>query len=82
MISQTITEPVQSSIFIVDDNPQNLQVLGKILLENRFKIEFSTSGEAALEWLKKRNSTLFSLTLICPEWMGMKCAGGYGQTLI
>jgi two-component system sensor histidine kinase/response regulator len=70
MMSQPVVEPVQSSIFIVDDNPQNLQVLGKILLENRFKIEFSTSGEAALEWLKKKKFDLILLDINMPGMDG------------
>ena len=56
------------SILIVDDNPHNLQVLGKLLRENDFTIEFATSGEAALVWLKKK---LFDLVLLDINMPGM-----------
>ena len=55
MTSQEISQLSESAILIVDDNPENLQVLGKILQENKFEIEFAINGEAALVWLKKRS---------------------------
>jgi CheY-like chemotaxis protein len=51
---QNKIQSLAPAILIVDDNPQNLQVLGRILLENGYKIEFSTSGKAALNWLKTK----------------------------
>jgi DNA-binding response OmpR family regulator/anti-sigma regulatory factor (Ser/Thr protein kinase) len=50
-----------SRILIVDDNSMNLQVLGKILMSEHFKVEFAVSGEAALEWL---NSSKFDIVLL------------------
>jgi DNA-binding response OmpR family regulator len=61
-------DPKQYSILIIDDNPHNLQVLGKLLRENNFAIEFATSGEAALVWLKNR---LFDLILLDINMPGM-----------
>jgi two-component system, sensor histidine kinase and response regulator len=56
------------SILIVDDNPQNLEVLGKLLHENCFEVEFAMSGEATIEWL---NSRLFDLILLDINMPGM-----------
>jgi len=56
------------SILIVDDNPQNLQVLGKMLQENEFEIEFATNGNAALDWL---NTSPFDLILLDINMPGM-----------
>lgn len=56
------------SVLIVDDNPQNLQVLGKLLKENNYRIEFATSGMAALEWIGRR---LFDLILLDINMPGM-----------
>ena len=61
-----------STILIVDDNPQNLQVLGKILMENNYKIEFSTNGEAALKWLETRHFDLVLLDINMPGMDGFE----------
>lgn len=51
----------QHRILIVDDNPRNLQVLGRILQEKNYAIEFATNGLAALEWL---DNSVFDLILL------------------
>lgn len=56
------------SILIVDDNPHNLQILGNILQENNFEIEFAISGEAAIKWLQIK---LFDLILLDINMPGM-----------
>ena len=56
------------SILIVDDNPHNLQVLGKLLKDNNYRIEFATNGDAAFEWLNKR---LFDIILLDINMPGM-----------
>jgi two-component system, sensor histidine kinase and response regulator len=56
------------SVLIVDDNSNNLQVLGKLLQENSFKIEFATNGETALAWLEKK---LFDIILLDINMPGM-----------
>lgn len=68
MTNQEISQSPESAILIVDDNPQNLQVLGKILQENKYVIEFAISGEVALVWLKKRQ---FDLILLDINMTGM-----------
>lgn len=68
-------DEIQSStpvILIVDDNPQNLQVLGKLLQENKYEIEFSTSGAAALVWLRKRKFDLILLDINMPGMSGFE----------
>lgn len=62
----------QESLLIVDDNPQNLQVLGKLLKENNYKIEFATNGEGALEWIKKKLFDLILLDINMPEMNGFE----------
>ena len=59
-------------ILLVDDNPQNLQVLGKLLLEEKYKIEFAVNGESALEWLKNRQFDLVLLDLNMPGMNGFE----------
>jgi two-component system sensor histidine kinase/response regulator len=67
-----ITQSLFPAILIVDDNPQNLQVLGKILMENNYKIEFSTSGQAALEWIKTKQFDLILLDINMPGMDGFE----------
>ncbi len=72
MTNQEISQQSESAILIVDDNPQNLQVLGKILQENKFEIEFAINGEAALVWLKKRQFDLILLDINMPGMNGFE----------
>jgi two-component system, sensor histidine kinase and response regulator len=59
-----------TSILIVDDNPQNLQVLGRLLQERNCEIEFATNGIAALDWLDSRKFDLVLLDINMPEMDG------------
>lgn len=72
MTSQDMTESFSPSILIVDDNPHNLQVLGMLLQENRYEIEFTTNGEAALEWLNTRQFDLILLDINMPGMNGFE----------
>jgi two-component system, sensor histidine kinase and response regulator len=60
------------SILIVDDNPQNLQVLGRLLQEKLYEIEFATNGVAALDWLNSRQFDLVLLDINMPEMDGFE----------
>lgn len=71
MTSQVI-QSFPPAILIVDDNPQNLQVLGKILMGNNYKIEFATSGEAALDWLTTNQFDLILLDINMPAMNGFE----------
>jgi two-component system sensor histidine kinase/response regulator len=63
------------SILIVDDNPKNLQLLGKVLQENKYHIEFSTNGKAALEFIKIKKFDLILLDINMPGLSGFEvCA--------
>jgi two-component system, sensor histidine kinase and response regulator len=59
-------------ILLVDDNPRNLQVLGKLLQEEKYEIEFAVNGEAALEWLKVKQFDLILLDLNMPGMNGFE----------
>jgi two-component system sensor histidine kinase/response regulator len=64
--------PHDSLILIVDDNPQNLQVLGKQLKEKNYKIEFAVNGPAALEFLEKKRFDLILLDINMPGMSGFE----------
>ena len=57
-------------ILLVDDNPQNLQVLANLLQEEKYGIEFAVNGEAALDWLKNRQFDLVLLDINMPGMNG------------
>ncbi|MBK9391997.1 MAG: hybrid sensor histidine kinase/response regulator [Bacteroidetes bacterium] len=65
-------DPVSAYILIVDDNPQNLQVLGKLLIENKYRIEFAINGEGALEWISKIPFDLILLDINMPGMNGFE----------
>jgi DNA-binding response OmpR family regulator len=64
--------PDSPFILLVDDNPQNLQVLGKLLQEEKYEIEFAVNGEATLEWLKNKQFDLILLDLNMPGMNGFE----------
>jgi two-component system, sensor histidine kinase and response regulator len=65
------SEPLTgTSILIVDDNPQNLQVLGRLLQERNCEIEFAISGVAALDWLDSKKFDLVLLDINMPGMDG------------
>ena len=72
MTSCNVEQSSTDTILIVDDNPQNLQVLAKILQENNYEIEFATNGEAALKWLKDRKFDLILLDINMPGMNGFE----------
>jgi signal transduction histidine kinase len=70
MASLDIDQSVESTILIVDDNSQNLKLLGNILKENNFKVEFATNGISALDWIRKKQFDLILLDINMPKMDG------------
>jgi DNA-binding response OmpR family regulator len=59
-------------ILIVDDVPKNIQLLGSILKEENYELEFATSGKEALEWLDSKPFDLVLLDIMMPEMDGFE----------
>lgn len=57
-------------ILIVDDTPQNIQVLGNILYEKGYNISLSPSGSHALQSVKSQAPDLILLDILMPEMNG------------
>ncbi|MEX0987414.1 MAG: hybrid sensor histidine kinase/response regulator [Bacteroidales bacterium] len=57
-------------ILIVDDNPQNLQVLGNLLRGLDYHVEFAMDGHAALSWLTNKAFSLILLDINMPGMSG------------
>ncbi len=62
----------EQSILIVDDVPKNIQLLGSILKEEAYELEFATSGKEALEWLGSKPFDLVLLDIMMPEMDGFE----------
>lgn len=54
------------SILIVDDNENNLKVIGKMLYDQNFKIALAKSGQEALIYVKKTEYDLILLDIMMP----------------
>ena len=65
-------KPEEQSILIVDDVPKNIQLLGSILKEESYELEFATSGKEALEWLDSKQFDLVLLDIMMPEMDGFE----------
>ena len=57
-------------ILAVDDNPRNLQFLGKLLSDNGFEVAMAQSGQQALNFIRKNDPDLILLDIMMPEMDG------------
>jgi len=62
----------KTSILIVDDNPQNLQLMGSIIYEKGYNVSVSTSGANALESISMQLPDLILLDIQMPEMDGFE----------
>ena len=66
------TDSMVPAILIVDDNPKNLQVLGKLLQEEKYDVEFAVDGESALGWVNNKEFDLILLDINMPGMNGFE----------
>ncbi len=59
-----------ASILIIDDIPQNIQVLGSFLSTHNYNISFATSAKEALNLLNENQYDLLLLDVMMPEING------------
>jgi len=67
VIAMNIRKPL---ILAVDDNPQNLQFLGKLLSDNGYEVGMGQNGLQALNFVKKNEPDLILLDIMMPEMDG------------
>ncbi|MFP4528419.1 MAG: response regulator [Candidatus Kapaibacterium sp.] len=63
---------LKGSVLIVDDIPENLQVVGNILMKKGLDIGFATSGQEALENVAYNKPDLILLDIMMPGMNGME----------
>ncbi len=66
------TEKKDELILIVDDTKENLQVLGNILRDNKYKIALASNGAEALTLVSKRLPDLILLDVMMPDMDGFE----------
>jgi len=60
-------------VLIVDDNPQNLKVLGNVLKQNTsYSLAFAMNGEEALEYIQKKLPDMILLDVMMPGLDGFQ----------
>jgi DNA-binding response OmpR family regulator len=64
--------PKHSHILIVDDNPENIRVLGAALQQNRYKITVAPNGETAVKMAEKHLPDLILLDVMMPDLNGFE----------
>jgi len=61
---------MKNKVLIVDDNTNNLSVLGNILLSNNFAVQVAENGNAAIQMVKKKQPDLILLDINMPGISG------------
>lgn len=69
MIVAELPNPV---ILIVDDNPENINVLGQILRADNCQVEFAVNGLSALEWIDSKKFDIIILDVNMPGMNGFE----------
>jgi len=57
---------VPLTILLVDDEPQNLQLLGNVLKKEGYSLEFAMNGDQALKWINSQQFALILLDIMMP----------------
>ena len=65
-------DPHNRSILIVDDNPQNIQLVASHLKEEGYRISFSQSGQDVLKKIENATFDLILLDIMMPEMDGFE----------
>lgn len=59
-------------ILVVDDNPQNIQIVGNLLRGKGYELGIALNGVDALKFLEQRHPDLILLDIMMPEMDGLQ----------
>ncbi len=59
-------------ILIVDDNPDNITILGTLLTKNEYEVGATSNGYKALKFIKNRLPDLILLDIMMPGMDGFE----------
>ncbi|CAD7770890.1 Sensor histidine kinase RcsC [Candidatus Methanoperedenaceae archaeon GB37] len=62
----------KGQILVVDDNPQNLRVLGSMLKENGYRVALAENGIEAVKYAADKDPDLILLDIMMPEMDGIE----------
>jgi DNA-binding response OmpR family regulator len=62
----------KSLILVVDDKPQNLQFLGKLLSDNEYEVGMAQNGKQALNFVGRNEPDLILLDIMMPDMDGIE----------
>jgi CheY-like chemotaxis protein len=65
-------EPVLRPILVVDDNPQDREILCTVLETERYPVIPISSGQQAIDWLRSNKAALVLLDLMMPDVSGFE----------
>ena len=63
---------IQRSILIVDDEPSNIQLIGKILKKLKHSVAYVLNGKSAIEIVKEKKFDLILLDIMLPDIDGFE----------
>jgi PleD family two-component response regulator len=68
----TINQNTDNTILVVDDNPDNLRLISRILKDSHYKIRLAPNGERALATIRKEAPDLILLDIMMPVMDGFE----------
>ena len=71
-MSPHMTENRKANILVVDDNPQNLKVVGSMLKDKGYQLSIALSGEDSIKYLEKNRADLILLDIMMPGMDGFE----------
>ena len=61
-----------SLILVVDDDPQNIQMLGTLLRNEKYQVSIAMNGQQALERVRHASPDLILLDVLMPDMDGIE----------
>ncbi|OFX38624.1 MAG: hypothetical protein A2X08_17980 [Bacteroidetes bacterium GWA2_32_17] len=63
---------MKAKVLVVDDNPENIQVISTCLSNEGYEVEFTLNGTDAINWVSQTNFDLVLLDVMMPEIDGFE----------